>query len=155
MNEYPLASAKTVEKREEVAAAPQVTFWGAVQAVVWKDITLEWRTRQLLSIMVMFAIAVVVVFNFALETNLDAVRNVATGLLWTTILLAATLGLNRTMTIEQENRSFTGVLQAPIERSAIYLGKVLSTLLFVFVLEAILVLLFSVFFNKPFWRPGV
>ena len=155
MNEIPLSSVKPIDRLEPAVSLPQVTFWGSVQAVVWKDITLEWRTRQLLSIMVMFAVAVVVVFNFALETNLDAVRNVATGLLWTTILLAATLGLNRTMTLEQENRSFTGVLQAPIERSALYLGKFLSTLLFVLILEAILILLFSVFFNKPFWRPGV
>ena len=123
MNEIPLSSVKPIDRLEPAVSLPQVTFWGSVQAVVWKDITLEWRTRQLLSIMVMFAVAVVVVFNFALETNLDAVRNVATGLLWTTILLAATLGLNRTMTLEQENRSFTGVLQAPIERSALYLGK--------------------------------
>lgn len=156
MSEYPLSSSSSPEAASEPAIAPpQITFWGSVWSIVWKDITLEWRTRQLLSIMVMFAISVLVVFNFALETELDAVRNVATGLLWTTILLAATLGLNRTMTIEQENRSFTGVLLAPIDRSALYLGKLISTLLFVLVLEGILILLFSVFFNKPFWRPGV
>ena len=79
VNEIPLSTAKQIEHMEPAVLLPQVTFWGAVQAVVWKDITLEWRTRQLLSIMVMFAIAVVVVFNFALETNLDAVRNVAAG----------------------------------------------------------------------------
>jgi heme exporter protein B len=156
VNEYPLSSTGSAKAASEpVLTPPQITFWGSVWSVVWKDITLEWRTRQLLSIMVMFAISVLVVFNFALETELDAVRNVATGLLWTTILLAATLGLNRTMTIEQENRSFTGVLLAPIDRSALYLGKLISTLLFVLVLEGILILLFSVFFNKPFWRPGV
>lgn len=156
VNEYPLSSTGSAEAASEpLLAPPKITFWGSVWTVVWKDITLEWRTRQLLSIMVMFAISVLVVFNFALETELDAVRNVATGLLWTTILLAATLGLNRTMTIEQENRSFTGVLLAPIDRSALYLGKLISTLLFVLVLEGILILLFSVFFNKPFWRPGV
>ena len=156
MNEYPLITTNKVgEQPEEAYALAPISFWGSVQAVVWKDITLEWRTRQLLSIMVMFAVSVLVVFNFALETNLDAVRNVSTGLLWTTILLATTLGLNRTMSLEQENRSFTGVLLAPLERSALYLGKVISTLLFVLVLELILILLFSVFFNKPFWRPGV
>ncbi len=156
VNQYPLTSTNKAEPQlTAMNASARVTFWGSVWTVVWKDITLEWRTRQLLSIMVMFAISVVVVFNFALETELDAVRNVATGLLWTTILLAATLGLNRTMTLEQENRSFTGVLLAPMDRSALYLGKVISTLLFVLVLEVILVLLFSVFFNKPFWRPGV
>ena len=156
VNEYPLLTTDEADEQpQELYTVAPISFWGSVQAVVWKDITLEWRTRQLLSIMVMFAVSVLVVFNFALETNLDAVRNVSTGLLWTTILLATTLGLNRTMSLEQENRSFTGVLLAPLERSALYLGKVISTLLFVLVLELILILLFSVFFNKPFWRPGV
>lgn len=159
-NEYPAISTEPLPVPPTTTSLidvlpSQPTFWGAVRAVVWKDVTLEWRTRQLLSIMTMFAVAVVVLFNFALETRLDAVRNVAVGLLWTTILLAATLGLSRAMSMEQENRSFTGVLLAPIERSALYLGKVISTLLFVLVLELILIGLFSLFFNKPFWRPGV
>ena len=47
----------------------------------------------------------VIMFNFALEANLDAARNVATGLLWATILLAGTLGLNRSLAIERENLS--------------------------------------------------
>ncbi len=94
-------------------------------------------------------------FNFALEANLDAARNVATGLLWATILLAGTLGLNRSLAIEQENQTVEAILMAPINRSAIYLGKVVSITLFSLALEAVLILLFILFFNKPLWRPQV
>jgi heme exporter protein B len=127
----------------------------AVASVAWKDLVIERHTRQVLSIMVVFSIAAVIVFNFALELRLDAARNVATVLLWIVILLAGTLGLNRSLANEQENHSMEAVLMAPIDRSAIYLGKVISVSLFVMLLEAILLPLFIAFFNKPYWRPQV
>jgi heme exporter protein B len=105
--------------------------------------------------MVMFSLVTVVMFNFALEANLDAVRNVATGLLWATILLAGTLGLNRSLAIERENQAMDAILIAPIDRNAIYLGKVISISTFSILLELILVVVFIIFFNKPFWRPQV
>lgn len=131
------------------------SFWRAVWTITWKDLQIERHTRQTVSIMIMFSLVTVIMFNFALETNLAAARDVATGLLWATILLAGTLGLNRSLSIERENQTFDALLIAPVERNAIYLGKVFSVTLFTFFLEAILVVLFIVFFNKPFWRPPV
>lgn len=131
------------------------SYLQAVKAIVWKDLVIERHTRQALSIMIVFSIAAVIVFNFALELRLDAARNVATGLLWIVILLAGTLGLNRSLANEQENNSMGAVLMAPIDRSAIYLGKVISVSIFVFLLEAILIPVFIAFFNRPYWRPQV
>lgn len=147
---------------ESAGAAPLVRREGglkrylrAVAAIVWKDLVIERHTRQVLSIMVVFSIAAVIVFNFALELRLDAARNVSTGLLWIVILLAGTLGLNRSLANEQENHNMEAVLMAPVDRSAIYLGKVISVSLFVLLLEAIMLPIFIAFFNKPYWRPQV
>ncbi|MFN2137375.1 MAG: heme exporter protein CcmB, partial [Candidatus Promineifilaceae bacterium] len=65
------------------------------------------------------------------------------------------LGLNRSLAIERENQTFDALLIAPVKRNAIYLGKVFSITLFTLLLELILVVVFVVFFNKPFWRPQV
>jgi heme exporter protein B len=135
--------------------AEMTSFWTAVFTIAWKDLLIERHTRQTISIMAMFSLVTVVMFNFALEANLDAVRNVATGLLWATILLAGTLGLNRSLAIERENQVIDAVLIAPIDRNAIYLGKVISISIFSILLELILVVVFVIFFNKPFWRPQV
>jgi heme exporter protein B len=143
---------KSTSPNQPAAAREFVT---AVWAIVWKDLQIERHTRQTISIMVMFSVITVIMFNFALEANLDAARNVSTGLLWATILLAGTLGLNRSLAIEQENQTMEAILIAPVPRNAIYLGKVISVTLFTLALEAILVLLFMVFFNKPMWRPVV
>lgn len=132
----------------------------AVWAIVWKDLTMERHTRQILSVMLIFSLAVAVVFNFALgasamSSDLAAARNASMGFLWSTILLAGTLGLNRTLTAEQENFALEGILVSPVDRSAIYLGKVLSTTFFTLIVEAILLPVFIVFFNRPFYRPPV
>ncbi len=128
------------------------SFWRAVWTITWKDLQIERHTRQTISVMIMFSLVTVIMFNFALETNLAAARDVSTGLLWATILLAGTLGLNRALSIEREDQTFDALLIAPVDRNAIYLGKVFSVTIFVLFLEAILVILFIVFFNKPFWR---
>ena len=130
-------------------------FVHTVASTIWKDIVVERHTRQTITIMIVFSLAAVIVFNFALELKLDAARNVAAGLLWITILLAGTLGLNRSMATEQENRSMEAILMAPVDRSALYLGKVISLNLFMFLLEAFLIPIFVAFSNKPFWRPQV
>ena len=131
------------------------SFWSAVWTIARKDFRIEGRTRQTVSIMIMFSLVTVIMFNFALGANLGAARELSTGLLWATILLAGTLGLNRSLAIEQENQTFDALLIAPIQRNAIYLGKVLSITTFTLLLELILVVVFVVFFNKPFWRPQV
>ncbi len=152
-------------KTKETVVQPKPTtaktgFMTAVWAVLWKDLRIERHTRQLISIMLIFSIISVVVFNFALGAatltpGSQTAGNAAMGFLWATILLAGTLGLNRSLSSEQENRSLDAILLAPIDRSAIYLGKVLSITIFTLIVEAILIPIFIAFFNKPFWRPQV
>jgi heme exporter protein B len=153
-------AARTVETEKPAVAAQAPTFFGAVWAIVWKDLVMERRTRQILAVMLVFALTVVVVFSFALggaalTPGATAAHDAAVGFLWATILLAGTLGLNRSLMSEQENRSLEAVLMAPVDRSAIYLAKVLSVTLFTLVMVAILVPVFVVFFNQPFWRPPI
>ena len=130
-------------------------FWSAVWAIVWKDLKMEQHTRQIVSVMVFFGVAAVITFNFAVQGDIGIARTVSGGLLWMVILLAGTLGLNRSFAAEQENRSIDALLMSPVDRSAIYVGKVISVFAFVAVLEMAMIFLFIVFFNKPFWLPPV
>jgi heme exporter protein B len=153
-----MTDAETVIAGEEPEPASQAAqdvtpgYWSSVWAIVWKDFTVESHTRQLVGVMLVFSLTTVVVFNFALYGELSAAREVASGFLWITILLAGTLGLNRSLSTEQENRSIEAVLIAPIDRSAIYVGKVLSVTAFTLLVELLLVPVFIAVFNKPFWR---
>jgi heme exporter protein B len=123
------------------------SFWKAMWAVVWKDLSAERRSREMFSVMVVFSLLVVIISNFALDLNPKTQREITAGMLWITFTFAGTLGLNRSMAIEKENNCLDGLLLAPVDRTAILFGKVIGNLLFIFMVEAIVVPLFSIFNN--------
>jgi heme exporter protein B len=126
-----------------------MSFFNAVGAIVWKDIRAELRTKDIFSSMFVFALLAVIIFNFAFELRVPDMTMVAPGIIWVAITFAGTLGLNRAFVIEQDKGSLAGLLLAPIDRSAIYFGKMLSSLLFMLIVEIILLPLVMVFFNLP------
>jgi heme exporter protein B len=72
-----------------------------------------------------------------------------------TFAFAGTLGLNRSMAIEKDRGCLDGLLLAPVDRSAIYFGKVIGNLIFMFSVEAIILPLFSIFYNVNLFNPGL
>jgi len=130
-------------------------FLASIKAILWKDIAIEWRSRQMLSAMMIFALLVILIFNFALELDARARINVTAGVLWATFAFAGTLGLNRSMAIEKEGDALDGLLLAPIDRSTIYFGKLLGNLLFMFVVELITLPVYSVLYNVNLFNAGL
>ncbi len=127
-------------------------FWVAALAVAAKDMKIEWRTKTAFASAIVFAVLVLAVFYFARDPTVVAELDIAPGALWVTFTFAAMLGLNRAFLLERENRSLDGLLLAPIEPSAIFVGKLLGNLAFVGVVEAISLPLFILFYNLPIWR---
>ena len=124
-----------------------------VLAVAGKDLTLELRTRERLVSMLTFAVLVAVVFSFALDPAVRA-RSVAGAMLWVTILFAGMLGLGRSFTMEQEQDAMTGVLLAPVDRGALYLGKLLANLVLLAAVELVVFPVYALFFQLSYW-PGL
>ncbi len=130
-------------------------YWRALSAVVWKDLAAELRSRELLSSMLVFALLVILIFNFALELDARARATVTSGVLWVTFTFAGTLGLNRSMAVEKDRGCLDGLLLAPVDRSAIYFGKALGNLIFMLVVEAIVLPVYSVLYNTNLFLPGL
>jgi heme exporter protein B len=124
-------------------------FWEQVWAILWKDIRYELRTRQTWLSMGMFALLVLVVFNFTFDLNVANQRAVAPGVLWIAFLFASLLGLGRTMLTEREQLPLDRLLLSPVDRKAIYLAKLLGNLLFIGIIELVAVPVFIVLFNLP------
>jgi len=135
------------------AAAPG--FLRAVGAVAWKDLAAELRSRELFTSMMVFSLLVILIFNFALELDITTRKSVTAGVLWVTFAFAGTLGLNRSMSIEKDQGSLDGLLLAPVDRSAIYFGKVLSNLTFMLIVEAIVLPVYSFLYNVNLLQPGL
>jgi len=132
-----------------------VSFWRATSAVVWKDLAAEWRSRELLSAMLVFSLLVIFIFNFALELQTQLRAGLSAGVLWVTLTFAGTLGLNRSLAVEKDRGCLDGLLLAPVDRSAIYVGKVLANWLFMLVVAAVMLPLFGLFYNANLILPGV
>jgi heme exporter protein B len=124
-----------------------MSYISKVLALVWKDVLSEFRTREMLSSMLVFALLVIVIFNFSFELRVDNVAQVAPGILWVTFAFASTLELTRSLAMEMENDCLDGLFLAPMDRGVIYLGKMLGNLIFITAVEALVLPIFSILFN--------
>jgi heme exporter protein B len=137
------------------AEIPKFSLLRATAAVVWKDLAAELRSRELISAMLVFAMLVILIFNFALELDARSRASVTSGVLWVTFAFAGTLGLNRSMAIEKDRGCLDGLLLAPVDRSAIYFGKAIGNLVFMLLIEVIVLPLYSVLYNTNLFNPGL
>jgi heme exporter protein B len=126
-----------------------MSYLRKVSAIVWKDIVAELRTKEMFSAMFVFAVLVIVVFNFAFDLRVsgERVRQVAPGALWVAFTFAGILGLNRAFVAEKDRGCLEGLLLAPVDHTAIYFGKMTSTVLFMLVVEALMLPVFTAFFG--------
>ena len=131
------------------------SFIKAVGAVIWKDLRAEFRSRELFSAMLVFSLLIILIFNFALELDVRTRQSVTAGVLWSTFAFAGTLGLNRSMAIEKDRGCLDGLLLAPVDRSAIYFGKVISNLIFMLIVEMIVLPVYSVLYSVNLFQPGL
>jgi heme exporter protein B len=130
-------------------------FIHSLTAIVWKDLAAELRSRELLSAMLVFALLVILIFNFSLELDAQARSTVTAGVLWVTFAFAGTLGLNRSMAMEKDRGCLDGLLLAPVDRSAIYFGKAIGNLIFMLIVEAIVLPVYSVLYTVNLMKPGL
>jgi heme exporter protein B len=137
------------------APRPLGAFLRALRAIIWKDLAAELRSRELLSSMLVFALLVILIFNFALELDARARATVTAGVLWVTFAFAGTLGLNRSMATEKDRGCLDGLLLAPVDRSAIYFGKAIGNLVFMAIVEAIVLPVYSILYNTNLFQPGL
>jgi len=130
-------------------------FLRKIIAIIRKDVITELRTKEMFSSMLVFSLMAVFIFSIALDLSATDPLDTTPGLLWVTIAFAGTLGLNRSLALEQENGAIDGLLLAPMDRSAIFFGKALGNMMFMSVVELVVVPVFAVLFNVPLLRVSV
>ena len=120
-------------------------YFADVAVLARKDLKLELRARSTVPAMLLFVVAALVVFHFALPA--DSSELAAKGMLWIAIVFTALLGLTRAFVAEREQRLIDGLLLAPCDRSAIWLAKSLSVLGFLVVAELVALPAYALFFS--------
>jgi heme exporter protein B len=123
--------------------------------ILRKDLRLEWRSREQVGGMLVFALLAILMFNFALDLESTQTPGTVSGMLWVTLIFAGTIGLNRSMAAEKTGGCFDGLLLAPVSRSAIFFGKALGNTLFMWVVAAILLPLLALLYSVNLIHAGI
>ncbi len=131
----------------------KTTFTAAALAIAAKDLRVEMRSRELVSVMALFALLSLLVFSFALELDRIAREEALSGVLWVTLIFASLLGFHRSMALEYDQGGLDALLLAPIPRSAIFVGKLVGNYLFTSLVGLIILPLMTVIYNKNMLDP--
>ncbi len=121
---------------------------GTVSALIRKDLALERRAFESVPAMLMFSISTFVLFHFGLDRS-SLAGDLASGVLWVTLLLAAVLGMNRLFVAEREQGGFDGFLLAPVDRTALFVAKVAVLFAFLVAVELVAVPAFVILLLEP------
>jgi heme exporter protein B len=130
-------------------------FLQAVVSIIRKDLRLELRSRELLSSMGLFALLSILIFSFALELDRVARQESISGVLWVTVVFASVLGLNRSLAMERDQGNLDAMLLAPIDRSAIFVGKLVGNFLVALVVGLLLLPVMTVLYNINLLQPWI
>src|SRR5207248_7861340 len=127
-----------------------MNYLADVGALARKGLLLELRARDTLPAMLLFVVATLVVFHFALPAHSSDLA--AKGLLWVALLFTAILGLTRAFVAEREQHLLDGLVLAPCDRSAIWAAKSVAVLAFLAAAEIVALPVFALFFSGIGWQ---
>jgi heme exporter protein B len=131
-----------------------VSATSITRATLFKDLRLEWRSKDAINAMTFFSLLVVVIFSFSFNPTAEESRLIAGGLVWVAFLFAAVVALNQTWARELRNQVLDAYRVSPAPAEALFLAKALGNFLFVTVLEVVMTPLFIVFYRLRPLGPG-
>jgi heme exporter protein CcmB len=124
----------------------------AAWLIARKDLLIEARSRELLSTTLFLAIACVLVFSFAFVREGRVTEGAAAGILWVAVIFSGTLALGRTFERERQSETLRALVLAPVERAAVYLGKLVALVVLMTAVEIVVVPVIGLFFGAPLGR---
>jgi len=124
-------------------------YLGPMAALLWKDILLEARTKDIVVAVLVFSLLVIVIFNFAIDPTPATIGLVAPGVLWVAFVFGGVLGITRSFALEKDNNSMLALMMTPVSRDTLFYGKMLANLIFMLLVEALAFPVFAILFNFP------
>ena len=131
-----------------------MSFGAITRTTLAKDIRLEWRSKDAINAMLVFALLVVVIFSFSFDPTAEESRRIAGGLVWVAFLFAAVVALNQTWARELRNQVLDAYRVSPAPANPLFLAKAVGNFIFVCVLEAVMTPLFIIFYKLRALGPG-
>lgn len=125
-------------------------FWRAARTIISKDLRSEFRNRQVISAMALFALLCTIVFYYTLESRADVRLAALPAVLWVIVVFTSTLGLSRSLAAEHDRGTLDALLLAPIDRAALFYAKFVTTWLYSLIVAVLVTGIAAFFFNLNF-----
>lgn len=123
------------------------TYLTQIWAIVWKDLVLEFRSRERVVAMGAFAVLAGVLFNFSIDTTTTRPQDVAAGLIWMTLVFGGLLGVGRTFHLEAQDGAMQGVLMSPAPKDAVFVAKTAANFVLLYAVSLLVLFVFGLFFG--------
>jgi heme exporter protein B len=120
---------------------------GSTLAITKKDILLELRGKEALSLMLFLSLLLLVIFNIAMDVDNTNVSSLAPGILWVIFVFSGVLGMGRTSMAEKDEDAYLNIVFSPASPESFYMGKVLTNFIFLMIMEVITLAFFAVLFD--------
>ena len=121
-----------------------------------KDLVAEFREAHHFLSILLFGLLLLLLFSFALSVDPELMRKMSPGLFWLAVFFTTILSLQDSFRKETEDRQWDGLLLCGVDPKALYLGKLLSNLAFVVILQIVLLPLMAVLFDLSLtWSLGL
>ncbi len=130
-------------------------YLAKVWAIAAKDLRSELRTKEIIGVMATFSVLAVILFGMAFDLRVAQTEPIVPGVLWVIVLFSGVLGLNRAFGAEVDRGSLAALLLAPMERSALYFGKLLANLAFTLLAEVLLLPMMLILFDVNLFRSWI
>lgn len=130
-------------------------YLGKVWAIAAKELRVELRAREVSTTMAVFGLLAAIIFGMAFDLRVPNPRMVVPGILWVIVLFTGVVGLHRSFGAEVDRDTLAGLLLAPMDRSAIFFGKLAANLLYLMIAEALLLPALLILFDTNLFRPTI
>jgi heme exporter protein B len=125
-------------------------------AIVWKDLTSELRSKEMILSMCLFSFLVLIIFSFAFEMGFGDSKKIIPGILWVSFIFSGLMGVGRSFGLERDRGTIQGLFLCPMSPWGIYLGKMIGTFIFTMIMVIFTVSISTILFNLnvlPFLIP--
>lgn len=113
-------------------------MWRDARLVAAKDLRIELRTRVALNQIAPFAVLVLLLFAFALDSERVVLTRATPGLFWVAVLLSSLLAVQRAFALEAVDGVRDALRLSGLHPAGIFLGKVASVTVQLLALEVLL-----------------
>jgi len=115
-----------------------ITMWRDALLVAGKDLRIEARSRVATMQILPFAVLVIVLFAFGLDSDRRVLRQATPGLFWVAVLFATVLAVQRSFALEVADRGIDGLRVSGLDGAGVFLGKAAAVAAQLIVLEVLL-----------------